>query len=175
MSLINEALKRAKDAQQKSPAVAPGPQLRPAEPPPALAANRSIGMTAPTIVILIVVAGLAAWWLARQKPGEIPIEAKTTAPASPVTAPKPPVQPVAVAAAPPASTQPAVPAAPAMPVVAPLKLRAIFYVPGRSTAIINSKTVRAGDIVRGFRVAVIDRTSATLVSATETNVMTLEP
>jgi hypothetical protein len=175
MSLINEALKRAKDAQQKSPAVAPGPQLRPAESTPPLAANRGMGMMAPAIVILVVVAGLAALWLARQKPADIPIEAKTSAPASPLPMTKPPVQTAAVSV--PAVV--AVPAAvqriaPATPAVTPLKLQAIFYVPGRSTAIINSKTVRMGDTLRGFRVAIIDRTSATLVSATETNVMTLE-
>jgi hypothetical protein len=54
------------------------------------------------------------------------------------------------------------------------KLQAIFFVPGHSSAIISGKTVRAGDKVLGFRVAVIDRSSATLVSATQTNVMTLE-
>jgi hypothetical protein len=68
--------------------------------------------------------------------------------------------------------------APASIVSAPepvLKLKAIFYSPGHTTAIINGKTVKAGDVYKGFRVAAITQTSATLVSATQTNVMTLEP
>jgi hypothetical protein len=55
-----------------------------------------------------------------------------------------------------------------------LKLQAIFYAPGHSSAIISGKTVHAGDTFKGYRVAAITQTSATLVSATQTNVMTLE-
>jgi hypothetical protein len=39
---------------------------------------------------------------------------------------------------------------------------------------IGGRTVRAGDLVKGYRVAAITENSATLVSASETNVMTLE-
>jgi hypothetical protein len=55
-----------------------------------------------------------------------------------------------------------------------LKLQAIFFAPGHSSAIISGKTVRVGTLLKGFRVTAISETSATLVSATQTNVMTLE-
>ena len=63
---------------------------------------------------------------------------------------------------------------PAITCMPQLKLQAIFYAPGHSSAMINGKTVKTGDVYKGFRVTAITQTSATLVSATQTNVMTLE-
>ncbi|HEY2082390.1 MAG TPA: hypothetical protein VGI88_06355 [Verrucomicrobiae bacterium] len=172
MSLINDALKRAKDAQQKSPAVAPGPHLRPAEPKAAVAPAR--GMAVPIIVILIVLGGGVFFWLERQKTVEkSPAETKISAAVDPVPPSKPPVQPATISI-PSAATNPPAPTQPTASAITMPKLQAIFFVPGHSSAIINGKTVRAGDKVQGFRVAVIDQNSATLVSATQTNVMTLE-
>ncbi|HWD92841.1 MAG TPA: hypothetical protein VG938_10900 [Verrucomicrobiae bacterium] len=177
MSLINDALKRAKDAQHKSPLVAAGPQLRPAEHIPAPAASRNLGMIASAIVILILLAALFLLWPSRRQPATAaPSATKNPAPANVVVETKPVVPAVAVATptatAHPAGAPPAVAIPPSTP--APLKLQAIFFAPGRSSAIVSGKTVKPGDSVREFRVAVINPTSVTLVSTTETNVMKLE-
>jgi MSHA biogenesis protein MshK len=177
MSLVNDALKRAKDAQRKGNAPAPGPQFRPAEPatPPA----KGIGLIAPVAIGLVAIVGSILVLQNRQKtvaresaPQPKPTASVTTASAAKpaevsVTVPAP----VAVVAEKPVATP-----APVVRTPEPaLKLKAIFYSPGHSTAIINGKTVKAGDVYKGFRVAAITQTSATLVSATQTNVMTLEP
>jgi hypothetical protein len=173
MSLVNDALKRAKDAQQKSPPIAPGPQLLPAGPALANPSSLGMGKAAPVILILIALIGLFLLWRDHRKTVEArPQVAKTTEPVIPVPAPKPSIQTVAVSA-PPVAAQPPATTPPTPPAPAPPKLQAIFFVPGHSSAIISGKTVRAGDTVQGFRVAVINQASATLVSATKTNVMTL--
>jgi hypothetical protein len=182
MSLVNDALKRAKDAQQKSPPSASGPQFR--LPDPASQPKRGIGMTVPLVIALFAMAGLAFVWLNQRKVSarKAAVEAKPSAPvvaapvvATPVTKPSTQVT-VATPAAPVAPT-PAPVVAPVSPAIAPvpeLKLQAIFFSPGHSSAIISGKTVRVGNTLKGFRVAAITEVSATLVSATQTNVMTLE-
>jgi hypothetical protein len=78
------------------------------------------------------------------------------------------------------TTQPSTNAKPAVviavaPVIQPApKLQAIFFAPGHSTAIIDGKTVRAGDAIRNFRVAAITQSSATVFSYTQTNVLVLK-
>lgn len=187
MSLINDALRRAKDAQPKAPPPAPGPQFRPIE--PAQTAKQGIGIVLPVGIILIVLIGVAVVWLIRPKP--VPIQAAVAprpAAVNPVPEtrlqPTPPASAVAIPAPAP-SAAPAVAARPVEPApVAPvtvttppppaLKLQAIFFSPGHSSAIISGKTVRAGDTLKGFRVVAVTENSATLISATETNVMVLE-
>jgi MSHA biogenesis protein MshK len=175
MSLVNDALKRAKDAQQKGPPSAPAPQLRPAEAAPA--EKRGMGMTVPLVIAVIAIAGLLFVWKNRHPAAarEAAAETKPAAPVNAAPATKLPVQSVAVST--PAPAAPATAATPA-PVASPpaplLKLQAIFFAPGRSTAIISGKTVRVGNTFKGYRVTAITETSATLVSNTETNVMTLE-
>jgi len=175
MSLINDALKRAKDAQQKTRGIAPGPQLRPAEPFPPAA--RRIGIVLPLVVVLFVFLSWSFVLQMREKASasQLPAENKPAAPLNP--APKAPLQTIAVSK--PKSPATAKPVAP--PAVSPVnvpdpgpKLQAIFFAPGHTTAIISGKTVRAGDSIKGFRVASISQNSATLVSRTQTNVMTLE-
>jgi hypothetical protein len=178
MSLINDALKRAKDAQQKSQPSAPGPLLRPVEPAAAPVAS-GMGIILPVVGVVIVALGLFFFWQNRQKTAarESVVEKKTPVTIDPVPEPKPVVQPVAVPAPTPVVAVAAAPTpvAPVASAPAPeLKLQAIFFAPGRSTAIISGKTVRVGNTLKGFRVAEITQASATLVSATQTNVMTLE-
>jgi hypothetical protein len=171
MSLINDALKRAKDAQQKTQGIAPGPQLRPAEPFPPAA--RRIGIVLPLVVVLFVFLSWLFVLQMREKASasQLLAENKPAAPINPV--PKAPLQTIAVSKPkPPATAQPvAVPAS--VPDPGP-KLQAIFFAPGHTSAIISGKTVRVGDSIKGFRVASISQSSATLVSRTQTNVMTLE-
>ena len=169
MSLINDALKRAKDAQQKTRGIAPGPQLRPAEPFPPAA--RRIGIVLPLVVVLFV---FLSWLIVLQMREKVSASQLDNKPAALVKpAPTAPLQTIAVSKPkPPATGQPV-----AAPVRAPdpgPKLQAIFFAPGHTTAIISGKTVRAGDSIKGFRIASISQNSATLVSRTQTNVMTLE-
>ena len=174
MSLVNDALKRAKEAQKKGQPEAPGPQFRPAE--PAAPTGQSTGLLIPIVIAVVAIAAAMIVWLVRQKTAarQANVEPKPAAPVAATPVSTPPVQPApAPAPAPVVAGSPA----PAPVVSAPppqLKLQAIFYTPGHSSAIINGKTVHAGDNFKGFRVAAITQTSATLVSATATNVMTLE-
>lgn len=143
----------------------------------------------PFILVAIALIGLFFLWQARQKTArnQPPSEAKPTAVINQTpearTQPSPPVQAVAVAtpnstmnpaaAAKPVEQTPVVTDASTLPAPA-LKLQAIFYSPGRSSAIISGKTVRAGDTLKGFRVTAITQNSAMLVSASETNVLALD-
>jgi hypothetical protein len=206
MSLINDALKRAKQAQKNQPpAGTSGPQFRPAEPTPRKSNNLSWFLPlaifiAMTLVILLV------WSQSHkndsrtiaQKPGVVNQSSPTASAASPpatalqtpaipakLVAPAPALKPVeptpsaATPTAPPVTTQTSAPVA-AAPVVAPTpkpappRLQAIFYNPQRPSAIIDGKTVMIGDKLGEFRVRAITQDSATLTSAAQTIVLTLE-
>jgi hypothetical protein len=176
MSLVNDALKRAKEAQQKSTPPAPAPQLRPAEAAPA--EENGIGMTVPLVIAAFAI-GMVVFFVWRNQhrtaAKEAVAETKPAAPVSSAPEIKPPVPSVAVST--PAPVAPAA-ATTTVPIAGtpapPLKLQGIFFVPGRSTAFISGKTVRVGNTVKGYRVAAITETNATLISNTETNVLTLE-
>jgi hypothetical protein len=179
MSLVNDALRRAQDAQKKSQVTpAPGPQFRPAE--PVASHKRGVGMMVPILIAVIAVGALILILQSRQKTeARQPMpEPKPAAPVVAAPETKPVVQSMAATA--PAQAAPVAVVekpAPAPVVSAPapaLKLQAIFFVPGHSSAMVSGKTVHVGDNFKGFRVAAITQTSATLVSATQTNVMTLE-
>ena len=177
MSLVNDALKRAQDAQKNAQPPAPGPALRPAE--PAAPQKQGVGLAMPVIIAVVVVAGLVLIWKNRQKTEarQPMVEPKPALPAVAMPEMKPPVESVATPATPAPVVVVAEKPAPAPVVSAPapqLRLQAIFYAPGHSSAIISGKTVHAGDNFKGFRVAAITQTSATLVNTTQTNVMTVE-
>jgi hypothetical protein len=97
-------------------------------------------------------------------PAAAPTPAETIVPAVAPTTPAPetPAAPVEVAATP----MPApVPAKPVFnPPDAP-RLQGIFYVPGKSTALIADKSVRAGDKILRYRVREIGQASVILVDA----------
>jgi hypothetical protein len=180
MSLVNDALRRAQDAQKKTQAPPPGPQFRPAE--PAAPPKRGMGMMVPVIIALVVVGVVMLILLSRQKTEarQPVVETKPETPVVALPESKPPIQ-YAAAAAPAPATSPAVvvvekPAsAPVASAPAPvIKLQAIFFSPGHSSAMISGKTVHVGDNFKGFRIAAITQTSATLVNVTQTNVLTLE-
>jgi hypothetical protein len=179
MSLVNDALKRAKEAQKKGQPEAPVPQFRPPE--PAAAPSRGIGMLVPVVIAGIAIVGLSVVWQNRHKAAarEPAVPPKPIAPVVVVQETKPPVQQVAAPTPKPAAPVVAVtekpePTPAAVSAPAPqLKLQAIFYTPGHSSAMINGKSVKTGDVYKGFRVTAITQKSATLVSATQTNVMTL--
>lgn len=173
MSMINDALKRAKDAQQKTPGAAPGPELQPLA--PLSPSPRGIGMILPMFIVLFVFMSFLFVWQTRQQVSATEPKAKTQPAASANPAPIHPI--VAVAAPKPVVVPKPVVAATNAPVIAPEpapKLQAIFFAPGHSTAILGGKTVRPGDAIKNFRVAAITQNSVTVFSRTQTNVLVLK-
>jgi hypothetical protein len=190
MSLINDALKRAKESQKnETPAVAtpmPPVENRPPE--------RTFSWLMPAVIILLVATAFLFIGLAvarHNHPIAPPVTAAVTtppvaapiAPVAPVApAPKPPVietlapapvtnlpvveAPVTNTPAPPAETITAAPQpeAPKIP-----KIQGIAYDPQNAWAIVNGQTVYVGDEVDGFRVLDISRKAVTLAGNGQTN------
>jgi len=197
MSLINDALKRTKDAQQQNPPPAGGPPLKPVDPAVTKSASNSKSLL--YIMVGCVIVGNAFLFLylkdGEKKPAAIqPGAPANTAPAiTPVSLPPAATtpQPVKFAPAPAiaanptpnaapvvaatnvTSAPPAVAAQPEPPKPAPLKLQSIIYNPSRPSAMISGKFAFIGDKVQGFRVTAIDQETVTLVGNGQTNVLSL--
>ena len=163
MSLINDALKQARQSQQPNPP--PGqPSLRPVAPIPRGVAHWML----PLAVIALVGAAAFFIWLAlaghKMPPAKAP-ELSATQPASPAPAPAPaptpvPVPPVAIATSKPVVSKNVAAVQSLLP---PPKLQGIFY--GRkSWAIVDGNTFYVGDLVDNFRVKEISPNSITLES-----------
>ncbi|MDB6109545.1 MAG: hypothetical protein JWR69_1295 [Pedosphaera sp.] len=197
MSLINEALKKAKRTQPAASS-AEGPALRPAE--TTRHADEGPGLFLPILIGAVLVlacfllwqwfhAGAAAQVRARSRTvAENPAPVVIPSAPSPVTAP--PTVPVTtvtpqksenhvstneVAAG---SDEPAVTNAVAAPEPKPqaptYKLQSIFYRPKSPSAVINGKTLFIGDRVGSARLVSIERDSAALVTSTgQTNLLEL--
>lgn len=152
MSLINDALKQARQAP---------PRNTPNVLPPRPAASQEPGTVAiwlPVIVIILIVAAIffLGWTMAHRTVREIVTAPEPVAPPDMVetTTPAEPVKPSA--AAPPAALTP-----PDAPV-----LQGIFYSPKNSSAIVDGKTVRPGDKVgQYYRVKEITQYTVTLIGA----------
>jgi hypothetical protein len=183
MSLINDALKRAQEAQRKdSPAYIVSP-MKPNAPAPAPARmpmpgrkQRNSSWFMPVVIILLLVVAVFFMAMAMAKRT---VKTIVAAPAIPAT------QPVETAAAsapnPPA---PVVTAAPEPPpeVIGPaaiktdvpkpvIILQGVVNDPKHPWAIVNGKTVYLGDNVEGMRVTVISRSSITLSGNGQTNIV----
>lgn len=209
MSLINDALRRARQAQQAAPPPAPSNlQFRPVD--PAQYPRHRLGLMLPLalgvvgLLVLFFVWQLSPWNSPGQSAGPKPqsavaqTPAPAAAPAPELAAAQPPGAPApgpapTVAAenqpAPPASQASAAPltrltesnavtnsalaAEPLPPKPAPLKLQGIVFRPTRPSAVINGKILFIGDRLGEFRLAAIGQDSATLISLTRTNVLTL--
>jgi hypothetical protein len=163
MSLINDALKHAQDAQSSNPPPLPKLPLRPAEPsqPP----NSGFSWTWVGVVsALAVIAIFTIWQLNREKPQstEMVVQART----APVVAPEPVRETIQ-----PATNQLATAPAPAP---APPKLQAIFFDPTHPSAIVSGQTLFVGDRLGKFHVTAITQTKVTLANAARTIVLSLE-
>jgi hypothetical protein len=188
MSLINDALKRAKQAQQDSPDAPQNKvQFRPVEPSrqPVKKNNTAIW------IAIVIIAGLIIGFVFRQltrgnnttTPKEV--KAREIVPANPVpqdTSPRAPVNPAAATASTPKSVtqgpsaqQPAA-AVPIYntqePMPAP-KLQAVVFDPKRPSAIISGKSVFVGDKYGDLRIVAITQESVKLVGGGQTNVLVL--
>lgn len=190
MSQINEALKRAKAAQQNNPPPG-GLRLRPAEPPAA-----TWGTRLATLFMFVLVAALGLFLVlhlrqkiaARNRP---PAESSTLTPANaakttPVTGtPAVASSRPAVSLHRPATATPmgattstdATPSAVTPLEVPAFKLQGILYSAHSPLAMIDGQTVKIGDKVGdeadGYRVTAIAERTVTVVNATQTNVLKL--
>src|SRR5258706_9109767 len=187
MSLINDALKRAKQSQSPAaPPSAPHLQFRPVEPGPTV--RRGVGLLLPAVLALIALVGLLFVWELAHKNGstnpqpELVARAASTPPtAAPLAASQPSSVPETAPAAPAVAAPDPVEAAPSSvadeppvpPKPAPLRLQGIVFNPARPSAMINGKTVFVGEKVGEFRVGAITKNSATLISGSQTNLLEL--
>jgi hypothetical protein len=200
MSLINDALKRAKQSQApQTPPPEAHLHFRPVETEAVI--RRGFGLLLPVTLALIALLGLFFVWELAHKPGatspqpELVVRAVSLppAPALPVQPPPPivseaaPATPATSQAPPaastpdPAETAPATPPEvttvaddpPAPPKPAPLRLQGIVFDPARPSAMISGKTLFVGDKVGEFRVGAISQDSATLFKDGQTNVLEL--
>ena len=196
MSLINDALKRAKQAQQRSQ---PPPgnvlQFRPVE--PGQRAPRRRDWVVPAVVAVVgILAFVLIWPWARKSeasksaeptPQAVVAAKEISAPAAPAANQPAPAQPfpnVATPApapnSPPAATEANAVASvspsnePPAPKPPPLRLQAIVFSPTRPSAMINGRTLWVGDKLGAFRLVAIDHESATLVGLGQTNVLMLD-
>jgi len=179
MSLVNDALKRAKQAQQENPPATPPLELRPVEPAqegrpgsPLLIVGGVLGLT-----VAVLLGGLLVWVIANSQAARLQAEAKTVAATVPTDAPPADLATNGQAGLGDSpeeamtNTQPVV-VTPPMP---EFKLQGIFYNPRSPSAVVNGKTVYVGDRVTGFRVFTITPDAVTLTSGTQTNVLSLSP
>jgi hypothetical protein len=177
MSLINEALKRAKQAQQQKPPETPPMQFRPVE--PGQQPNKSsVGIWIAVGIIALLAIGFVVRKFTRENGSNIPKEARAReiVPANPFpreTAPAVTTKaPIANASelANHGTNAPVVDEVPAKP--AP-KLQAVVFDPKHPSAIISGKTLFVGDKMGDLRVVKITRESATLVGGGQTNLLVL--
>ena len=195
MSLINDALRRAKQAQQRDrPPSEPPPHVPPIE--PAQHARHNFGLLLPAMLAVIAMLILFVIWQAAQRSGtaqankakgQTEVTASTRTSPTPASPPTPTFTKIAQASPHSATMDAAVPGSEATaatnstnalteapaPKPAPLRLQAIVFNPIRPSAMIGGKTLFIGDKLGELRVAAIDRDSATLVGARQTNVLAL--
>lgn len=186
MSLINDALKRAKQTQQENPPATPPLEFRAAE--PGQKENRRttlliVGLSL-VVVMILGLAGLLVWFVTQAKPSSLPVTARVAdAPLAPLP------QKVAAEPAPGLASKtnayierPDEENTNRVPVIAviaealqpaALKLQGIYFNPSAPSAIVNGRTLYLGDRVGGFRLMAISPVAVTFVSATETNVLSL--
>jgi hypothetical protein len=194
MSFIKKALK---DAETARPKAAPftGPQMMAVDFPPR-AGHSNVALTA-LIAVTMLLSGIMMWKWFRADNGDMKVRARSyDSVVNPVAAPQPPaIQPApspAPAVAPPRDTKTNVepvktvvverpsadPATNAPVVIQPkprtfsYKLQGIVYEPGHCSAIINGKTVVAGERVDGALVIKVGKDTVTLVNPRgETNLL----
>jgi cytoskeletal protein RodZ len=196
MSLINDALKRAKQNQETNPPATPTLEFRPVEPAQGEGRRTSLLLVGLSLVIVAIVGmcGALILYVSQKNGPALLVEASanyqqppaaTNTPTQPAPKSTPPVT---VAA--PANTTPAVtelietsatnePVVTAMAAVvealkpAPLKLQGIFFNPKNPSAVVNGKTVYLGERIAGFFVLAMSPTSVTFANSATTNVLSL--
>lgn len=174
MSLINDALKRAKQAQEKNPppsASVPSLLYRPVESRP----DAGTGWFLPVMAVVLVVAamffiGMAFFRHPEKKDSKVQIPntpAANLAEAPAITSPVANPPPVSNIVATPTVTTQSPPSLP--PVPPPPRLQGILFDPARPSAIVSGKSVFVGDYVGDMRVYQITKSGIMLVGDGITN------
>lgn len=192
MSLINDALKRAKQTQQENPPSTPPLEFRPVEPGQKEHRRTALLMVGLALVVIALVGlgGALVWYVAQSKETALPVAARVVdAPLAPLAQ----AAPVAIAPTNIAEVNeaesiaepvelPDEPNTNGVPVVATiveaikpptLKLQGIFFSPSNPSAVVNGRTVYLGDRVNGYRLLAVSPVAVTFANATETNVLSL--
>ena len=185
MSTINDALREAGKGQAKDAPPEAGPGLRAVELPARPDASQGYLLPA-LIVVVMIISAVMMWQWFRGGSGELKVRARSAESAAGVITAQP--VPVATTAPLPVEVKPLTAtaveekdlsntaAAVETPKPAPItyKLQGIIYQPNHCSAVINGKTVMAGERVAEARVISIDKDTATIVtSAGQTNVLEL--
>jgi hypothetical protein len=186
MSLINDALKRAKQAQQENPPPTPPLQFRPVQPTqegrprsPQIILGAGLGL-----IVVVALGGLLLWAISQPRQTGLQVEARTfteAAAITPAVPADPPPAPLSIESALTPLTTPEEAMTNSLPAVAggapskvpELKLQGIFFNPRSPSAVVNGRTVYVGDKVSGFRVFAITPQAVTLATSTQTNVLSL--
>jgi hypothetical protein len=199
MSLINDALKKAKQAQANAPVRESALQLRPAATDHPVRSGPSLVL--PAIIVAVGLVGAALVWVAvsnqreDRKAGPVATSRPAVPPGpEPAAGPKPvemiPASPHPTPVSQASTTPPATPATsspePEPPAVAgepvatvsaakpaPPKLDGIFFHPNKPTAIVNNKLVSPGSRIGDLTVLAITQSSVTLEGGGQTNVLSL--
>lgn len=149
MSLINDALKQARQAPPRNPSNS----LPPLQPAHNESSPTAVWLVPAVIIFLVFAAIFFIGWAAAHRS----VHSIVSAPPDTVET----TQQVEVVAAPvvaPASPPPA--PAPDLP-----RLQGIFYSPTTPTAIMDGKTIRPGDNFKGYTVKAISKNTVTLVDS----------
>jgi hypothetical protein len=198
MSLINEALKRARRAQPAAPSSVT-PPLQPVEAPPLVDTRGGLGLPILVGLTLMISAVLLCRWFAGERVTQVRArsdgrlamgaEAAAAQPQPPAPQDPPALAPVASIAGTESAPSTNVVAAPAVepaatnnaavevnnappPVI--YKLQGIFFTRRDPSALINGKTVFVGNRVGDARVVLIEKDAVTIVNtAGETNLLEL--
>lgn len=160
MSLINDALKRAKQTTQNSNPVAAPAMERPLQPIESPLEDQRSNLAWPVAIILFLLL-CAGLFIAISSSDH----ATKQVAAAPAPAPAPVVQIAAVTPSPP----PPVVDTPKITAPKPARIQGIVYDPVTPYAIISGKTVFVGDALDGQRVTAITRNAITLVGNGQTN------
>jgi type IV secretory pathway VirB10-like protein len=185
MSLINDALKRAKVQQQSSPD-APRMQFRPVEAArPPVKKNHTVIWIAVVIMAGLII-GFVFRQLTRENKNAAPkeVKAREIVPAKPIpqeTAPTAQAPAAATTASTPNSARHESPSqdVAAVPIIRQEeprivpKLQAVVFDLKHPSAIINGRSVFVGDRVNDLRVVAISQESVTLAGNGQTNVLVL--
>jgi cytoskeletal protein RodZ len=186
MSLINDALKRAKQAQQDSPQAAQNAvQFRPVEPGQQQVKKNHTAIWIAVVIITGLIIGFVFRQLTRDNntaPKEV--KARENVPANAVstessaTTKVPPAKTASTAKSgkPESSAQEAAPAVPVITQQEPRtvpKLQAVVFDLKRPSAIISGRSLFVGDRFDDLRVVAITQESVKLVGGGQTNVLVL--
>ena len=148
MSLINDALKQARQAPPRNPPSS----LPPLQPAHSESSPLAVWLVPAIIIFLVFAAIFFIGWAAAHRT----VHSIVSAPPDPET-----TQQVEIVSTPVVVPAPPTPAAlPDLP-----RLQGIFYSPSAPSAIMDGKTVRPGDNFKGYKVKEISKFTVTLVDA----------